>query len=73
MDLEHRDQCSLQVVWLWLFGVVDLNWMLSPLQVQHRWLVEVLGEQVYIHGGRHYYDLCKEMGYKEKLGAAFFF
>lgn len=51
MDLEDGDECSLQIVRLGLLGVVDLNGMLPALQVEHRGLVEVLGEQIHIHGG----------------------
>lgn len=59
MDLEDRNECSLQIVRLGLLGVVDLNGMLPPLQVQHRRLVEVLREQIHIHRGRHDDDLQK--------------
>lgn len=41
MDLEDGDESSLQVIRLWLLGVVDLNGMLSAFQVQHRRLVEI--------------------------------
>lgn len=57
MDLEDRDERSLQVVGLGLLGVVDLNGMLSALQVENGRLVEVFGEQIHIHGGGHDYDL----------------
>lgn len=44
MDLEDGDESSLQIIRLWLLGVVDLNGMLPSFQVQHRRLVEILGK-----------------------------
>lgn len=36
MDLEDGDERSVQIIRLWLLGVVDLNGMLPALQVEHR-------------------------------------
>lgn len=36
MDLEDGDERSMQIIRLWLLGVVDLNGMLPALQVEHR-------------------------------------
>lgn len=51
MDLKDGHQGGLEVVRLRLLGVEDLDGVLPALQVQHRRLVEVLREEVHIHGG----------------------
>ncbi len=57
VNLKYGDERCLQIVGLGLFGVVDLNGMLSALQIQNRRFVEVLREQIHVHGGRHHKNL----------------
>lgn len=57
MNLKDGDQRCVEVIGLRLLGVIDLNRVLSTLQVEHRRLIEILREQVHVHGGGHHNDL----------------
>lgn len=52
MNLEGRDKGGECVIVLRLDGVINLHRMLTTLQI-HRGRLEILGELVHVHRGRH--------------------
>lgn len=61
----------MQVILLRLFGIENLDWVLSTFKVQDRGSIEILRKQVNIHGSWHHNHLQKRIRMGNKYWTAF--